>query len=191
MTPVPTPADWFGSEVRHWRHRRALSPAETARRAHTTATRLKQIETGHDLCPAALAIALDETLTTGGVLFRAWPLLHAAARLPDHARKTAFRPPPPVPGAVLPDHLLARDDVRAALADHDLGTVFHLARQWAGISYSKIAQACDMNPARVGHLAKGSGRITTYDKLTQIADALRIPGHHLGLTPRPWENPHR
>lgn len=94
----------------------------------------------------------------------------------------AYEPP-----AALPPHVLERTDVRAALAQHDFGTVFGLARKWGGISFSKIAEACDIKPERVGRLARGEGSITTYDKITQIADALRIPGHLLGLAPRSWE----
>ncbi|MFI0814441.1 hypothetical protein ACH4TX_08085 [Streptomyces sp. NPDC021098] len=78
--------------------------------------------------------------------------------------------------AALPPHVLERSDVRRALERHDFGAVFKLARQWGGISFSKIAAACDIKPERVGKLARGEGSITTYEKITQIADALRIPG---------------
>ncbi|MHA6759886.1 XRE family transcriptional regulator [Streptacidiphilus sp. PAMC 29251] len=77
--------------------------------------------------------------------------------------------------------------MRAALATHDFGQVFALARKWGRISYSKIAAECDIKPARVGTLARGIGRITSYEKIAEIADALRIPGHLLRLAPRPWE----
>lgn len=75
----------------------------------------------------------------------------------------------------------------AAVAAHDFGTVFRLARVEAGISYSKIAAECDIKPERVGLLARGQGSVTTYEKIACIADALRIPGRLLGLTPRAWE----
>jgi hypothetical protein len=87
----------------------------------------------------------------------------------------------------LPRHILAREDVRAAITRHDFGTLFTLARKWGGISYSKIAEACEIKPERVGTLARGVGSITTYEKIAQIADAFRIPGQLLGLAPRPWE----
>ncbi|MEU1801331.1 XRE family transcriptional regulator [Streptomyces sp. NPDC019937] len=90
--------------------------------------------------------------------------------------------------AALPPHVLDRSDVRRALERHDFGAVFKLVRQWGGISFSKIADACDIKPERVGKLARGEGSITTYEKITQIADALRIPGHLVGLSPRPWES---
>ncbi|MFD9932274.1 helix-turn-helix domain-containing protein [Streptomyces massasporeus] len=77
--------------------------------------------------------------------------------------------------------------MRRALETHDFGTVFRLARSRAGISYSRIAAECDIKPDRVGTLAKGQGKITTIDKVRQIADALRVPGDMVGLAPRPWE----
>ncbi|MEU4097631.1 twin-arginine translocation signal domain-containing protein [Streptomyces sp. NPDC026673] len=87
----------------------------------------------------------------------------------------------------LPPELLERPEMRAALSAHDFGTVFLLARSEAGISYSRIAAACDIKPERVGTLARGRGRITTYEKIALIADVFRIPGHMVGLAPREWE----
>ncbi|WP_411135077.1 XRE family transcriptional regulator [Streptomyces sp. C10] len=92
------------------------------------------------------------------------------------------------PATALPRDFLNREDVRTAIAAHDFGTVFRLARSEAAISYSKIAAECDIKPERVGALARGHGSVTTFEKIAQIADALRIPGHMLGLAPRPWES---
>ncbi|MFE1294031.1 MULTISPECIES: XRE family transcriptional regulator [unclassified Streptomyces] len=92
------------------------------------------------------------------------------------------------PLTALPRELLDRPDLKAALAHHDFGTVFFLARAEAGISYSKIASECDIKPERIGTLAKGHGSVTTFDKIVRIVDALRIPGHMVGLAPRPWES---
>lgn len=91
------------------------------------------------------------------------------------------------PPTALPRDLVDQEQMHRALVDHDFGTVFRLAREHAGISYGKIATECDIKPNRVGELAKGRGRITTFEKIVQIADALRVPGHVLGLAPRPWE----
>ncbi|MGW0086545.1 XRE family transcriptional regulator [Streptomyces sp. NPDC003393] len=91
------------------------------------------------------------------------------------------------PPTALPRDLLNEEEMQRALATHDFGTVFRLARSRAGISYSRIAVECDIKPERVGTLARGQGRITTFDKIVQIADALRIPGQMVGLAPRPWE----
>jgi tetratricopeptide (TPR) repeat protein len=87
----------------------------------------------------------------------------------------------------LPHELLNRSDMQAAIRAHDFGTVFYLARDAAKISYSKIAAECDIKPERVGALARGQGSVTTFEKIATIADALRIPGHMLGLAPRDWE----
>ncbi|MFF7310571.1 XRE family transcriptional regulator [Streptomyces sp. NPDC008137] len=91
------------------------------------------------------------------------------------------------PPTALPRELLERPEVRSALATHDFGTVFHLARTEAGISYSLIAAECGIKPERVGTLAKGHGKVATFEKIVRIADAFRIPGHMVGLAPRPWE----
>ncbi|MGW2559463.1 XRE family transcriptional regulator [Streptomyces sp. NPDC001514] len=93
-----------------------------------------------------------------------------------------YRPP-----TALPRHVLECAKMQAAITAHDFGTVFRLARDMAGISYSKIAAECDIKPERVGTLARGRGRITSFDKIVSISDALRIPGRTLGLADRPWE----
>ncbi|WP_432010598.1 helix-turn-helix domain-containing protein [Streptomyces cucumeris] len=89
----------------------------------------------------------------------------------------------------LPPRVLERDDVRAALAERDFGTVFRLARKWGGISYNQLAEACGIKAERVGTVARGDARITSLAKIEEIADALRIPGGMIGLAPRPWEAP--
>ncbi|MEV7387186.1 helix-turn-helix transcriptional regulator [Streptomyces sp. NPDC091215] len=95
---------------------------------------------------------------------------------------SAIHPPTALPAAVreLPQ-------MREALRAHDFGTVFKLAREHAGISYQKLAAECGIKPERVGALARGRGRVESYDKIAAIADALRIPGRMVGLAPRPWE----
>lgn len=93
------------------------------------------------------------------------------------------------PPTALPRELLERPDVKAALAAHDFGTVFYVARSEVGISYSAIAAECGIKPERVGTLAKGDGKVTTFEKVVRIADAFRIPGRMVGLAPRPWETP--
>ena len=93
------------------------------------------------------------------------------------------------PPTALPPAVLDLTEMRHALASHDFGTVFRLAREEAGISYQRIAAECGIKPERVGLLARGRGRVESYEKITVIADALRIPGALVGLAPRPWEAP--
>ncbi|MFH8993183.1 helix-turn-helix domain-containing protein [Streptomyces sp. NPDC017940] len=95
---------------------------------------------------------------------------------------TGYTPP-----TALPAWLVGDSELRAAAARHDFGTVFRLARKRAGISYSQIAAECDIKPDRVGTLARGRGKVATFEKIAQICDALRIPGRLVGLAERPWE----
>ncbi|MEV8353880.1 tetratricopeptide repeat protein [Streptomyces niveus] len=99
----------------------------------------------------------------------------------------------PTPAA-LPPHVLERADVRSAIANHDFGEVFRLARLHGKISYAKIAEAVGYKREHIGKMAKdeteGKGvrpRITQYRKILEVVDGLRIPGHLAGLSPRPWE----
>jgi hypothetical protein len=92
-----------------------------------------------------------------------------------------------IPPAALPPEVLDRADVREALAAQDLGRVFFLARKWAGISYSKIAESTGIKPERVGAIARGRASVTSYAKIAAVADGLRIPGPLLGLASRWWE----
>lgn len=96
---------------------------------------------------------------------------------------TASNPP-----TALPPHVLNRSDMQEAIAAREFGAIFFLARKWGGISYTKIADAIGHKTERISGMAeRGQGRITTFDKIVQVADALRIPGTLLGLAPRPWE----
>ncbi|WP_237310088.1 XRE family transcriptional regulator [Streptomyces sp. AMCC400023] len=91
------------------------------------------------------------------------------------------------PPIALPRELLDEEETQHALRTHDFGTLFQLARARAGFSYSLIATECDIKPERVGTLAKGRGKVTSFEKIVQIVDAFRIPGHMVGLAARPWE----
>jgi hypothetical protein len=92
-----------------------------------------------------------------------------------------------LPPAALPAHVLQRQDVHDAITAHDFGRLFFLAKKWGGISFSSIAESTGIKAQRVGTLARGEGAITSYEKICDIADGLRIPGHLLGLAQRPWE----
>ncbi|MGW2591942.1 helix-turn-helix domain-containing protein [Streptomyces sp. NPDC001515] len=90
------------------------------------------------------------------------------------------------PGLLAPA-VLDRDDVRRALAEHDFAAVFTLIKKWGGLSQNRIASACQLTPGKVSTIISGSQRITSFDVICRIADGLGIPGHLLGLAPRPWE----
>jgi tetratricopeptide (TPR) repeat protein len=96
--------------------------------------------------------------------------------------------------AALPPHVLERSDVRSAIANHDFGEVFRLAKIHGNVSYAKIAEAVGYKREHIGKMARpvtdGKGvrpRITQFHKILEVVDGLRIPGHLAGLAPRPWE----
>lgn len=91
------------------------------------------------------------------------------------------------PLTVIPRSVLERGDVQDALEARDFGRLFVLMRTWAGISFNRIAEACDIKSSRVSQIARGDASITSLARIEQIADAFRIPGRMLGLAPRPWE----
>ena len=75
--------------------------------------------------------------------------------------------------------LLARPDVRAALARHDLGAVFRVlgANGW---SQRDIARAAVMHQSEVSAIVKGR-QVINYRVLTRIADGLGIPRELMNL----------
>jgi transcriptional regulator with XRE-family HTH domain len=86
----------------------------------------------------------------------------------------------------IPTDLLDRADMRSALAEHDFSTVFGLLKR-VGISQNRIAAACQITPGKISLIVSGQQQVLQYEVLTRIADGLTIPGHLLGLAPRPWE----
>jgi transcriptional regulator with XRE-family HTH domain len=93
------------------------------------------------------------------------------------------------PQTALPPQVLERRDVQQALRAHDFGSLFVLIRKWAGISFNRIGDACDIKSSRISQLARGDSSISSMAKIEQVADAFRIPGRMLRLAPRPWESP--
>ncbi|GAA1945075.1 hypothetical protein [Kitasatospora viridis] len=91
-------------------------------------------------------------------------------------------------GPLLPAELLAREDFRLALAEHDFAAVFGLIKKYGGLSQNRIAAACQLTPGKVSVImSDGSKRITSFEVIARIADGLGIPGGLLGLAPRSWE----
>lgn len=100
-------------------------------------------------------------------------------------------PPPaipiPPPSAVLPASLLENQEMWAAGANRDIGAIFRLVHQYAGISICRLAYLCEMTPSRVSSYAKGRSRVREQRVIERVADGLGLPGLMLGLAPRPWE----
>ncbi|WP_327074326.1 hypothetical protein OG196_30575 [Kitasatospora purpeofusca] len=94
----------------------------------------------------------------------------------------------PTRGPLLSAELLAREDLRLALAEHDFAAAFGLIKKYGGLSQNRIAAACRLTPGKVSVImSDGSKRITSYEVIARIADGLGIPGSLLGLAPRSWE----
>ena len=90
------------------------------------------------------------------------------------------------PGPLAPD-VLDRDDLRRALEEHDFAAAFSLIKKWGGLSQNRIAAACQLTPGKVSTIMTGTSRVTSIEVIRRISDGLRIPGHLVGLAPRPWE----
>jgi hypothetical protein len=69
----------MGAELHHWRKLRSLTPAELGALVHISGDYLRKIENGDRPCTKHLAEALDDALSTGGVLSRFHPLMAAEA----------------------------------------------------------------------------------------------------------------
>lgn len=57
-----------------------------------------------------------------------------------------------------------------------------------GVSLRALGAAVGMTASRVQEIINGKRHVSNIDVFERIADALEIPGHQLGLAPRPWES---
>src|ERR1035441_7431870 len=75
----------------------------------------------------------------------------------------------------IPPDFWSRPDVRGALASRDMGELFRLLRQRAGISQMRIGAATGNAQGRISDIARGKYHVTTVDSFTRIADGLNMP----------------
>lgn len=94
---------------------------------------------------------------------------------------------------VIPESLWDHPQMTQALTSRDIRTVFHLLRQYAGVSQTQIAIACGMSQGKVSETMKKGGRqVTTLEVFERIADGLKMPDTArmtLGLAPRNLTTP--
>lgn len=86
----------------------------------------------------------------------------------------------------LPDNLWNRDNMRQALAARDMAAVFRLARQYGGLSQSRIGIATGIGQGRTNEVFNGKRKIVSIEVLERIADGLGMPDRArqlLGLAP--------
>ncbi|MFE9571075.1 helix-turn-helix domain-containing protein [Streptomyces sp. NPDC006692] len=82
--------------------------------------------------------------------------------------------------------LLGDERFLDACAQRDMGVLFRLLNH-RGLSTRRIATAVDITQGRLYDYMNGKSRVEKLVIFEQIADALHVPGHLLGLAPRPWE----
>src|ERR1700722_13666850 len=88
----------------------------------------------------------------------------------------------------IPDSLWHRAAMTEALNRRDIGRVFQILRQYAGISQTRLAIACCMTHPKISGIMRGTARVEALEVFERIADGLDMPAHArlaLGLAPRP------
>ncbi|MBF8193762.1 helix-turn-helix domain-containing protein [Nonomuraea sp. K274] len=88
---------------------------------------------------------------------------------------------------VIPADLWQRPDMHTALTHRDIGHLFRLVRQYAGISQTRIGVAVGFSQGKVSEYMQGKAQVTALDVFERIADGLHMPDPAritLGLAPR-------
>ncbi|MEV6926728.1 helix-turn-helix domain-containing protein [Dactylosporangium sp. NPDC051485] len=88
----------------------------------------------------------------------------------------------------LPAEFWDRDDVCAALAARDMGTLFRLVRQYSGASQTRIGIVAGMAQSYVSDIVRGRTQVMAHDVFVRIAGGLHMPDAaraRLGLAPIP------
>jgi hypothetical protein len=86
----------------------------------------------------------------------------------------------------VPASLWQRPDTTDALRSRDMRRLFHLLRQYAGASQTRIGIACGLTQGKVSAIMTGGYRVATLDVFERIADGLHMPSQAriaLGLAP--------
>jgi hypothetical protein len=91
---------------------------------------------------------------------------------------------------IVPASLWQRLDTTDALLSRDMRRLFHLLRQYAGASQTRIGIACGLTQGKVSAIMSGSHRVTTLEVFERIADGQGMPPQArlaLGLAPSALE----
>ncbi len=86
----------------------------------------------------------------------------------------------------IPESLWQRPEMIEALRSRDIGRVFHLVHQYAGMSQTRIAIAYDSTQPKVSGIMRGIARVESLDVFERIAAGLKMPDSAriaLGLAP--------
>jgi transcriptional regulator with XRE-family HTH domain len=88
---------------------------------------------------------------------------------------------------VIPPGFWERAEVRRALRDRDMGTLFRLAEESAGLSHTRLGMAVGLTQGRISEVVNGIRGIAATHVFERIADGLGMPDSArllLGLSPR-------
>jgi transcriptional regulator with XRE-family HTH domain len=90
-------------------------------------------------------------------------------------RGGAFDPP------ALPSEFWHRPEVKSALTARDIGALFRLLRDKAGLSQFRIGTAVEMSQGRISYIINGKQTVTSLQVLARIADGLGMPSSACAL----------
>src|ERR1700689_4980718 len=96
-------------------------------------------------------------------------------------RASAFDPPS------IPPAFWDRPPVTRALRKRDMGALFTLLRDYAGLSQTRIGTATELGQGRVSEIVHGTRAIAAPHVFERIANGLNMPDQarlHLGLSPQ-------
>ncbi len=82
----------------------------------------------------------------------------------------------------VPASLWQRADTTDALRSWDVRRLFHLLRQYAGASQTRLGTACGLTQGKVSEIMSGAHRVTTLEVFERIADGLRMPPSRISLS---------
>ncbi|WP_433509927.1 helix-turn-helix domain-containing protein [Nonomuraea sp. CA-143628] len=87
----------------------------------------------------------------------------------------------------IPGSIWRRADMFAALQARDIGNVFRLIRQYAGLSQTSIGSVTGLSQGKVSAIMSGSQQVIAFEVFERVADGLNMPDAArmaLGLAPR-------
>ncbi|MFS1304258.1 helix-turn-helix domain-containing protein [Streptosporangium longisporum] len=90
------------------------------------------------------------------------------------------------PVVILPE-LWQRPEMLSALQNRNVGQVFQLVRQYAGVSQTRIGTAVNLSQGKISEIMRGTIRVTSFEVFERVADGLDMPDSArlaLGLAPR-------
>jgi transcriptional regulator with XRE-family HTH domain len=99
--------------------------------------------------------------------------------------RPALSPVPKQPLGVIVQRTLSREDMRTAMAGHDIAGMYRILQRY-GVSQRQIAAATEQSQSEISEIL-GGRRVVTYELLLRIAEGLGVPRAFMGLAGSPLE----